>query len=91
LSVYDPGGTALHPVDPLPALPQPVGHSMHVVLPARFWNNPVIQVLHLDEIIFPVSFEYLPGEQSLQPSLVATPFADEYFPAAQSLHEAEVL
>ena len=33
-NVYDPGGTALQPVDPLPVLPHPLGQSLQVVLPA---------------------------------------------------------
>jgi len=30
-NVYDPGGIALQPVDPLPELPHPVGQSSQVV------------------------------------------------------------
>ena len=30
-NVYDPSGTALQPVDPLPELPQPLGQSSQVV------------------------------------------------------------
>ena len=35
-NVYDPGGTALQPVDPLPELPHPLGQLTQVVLPAVF-------------------------------------------------------
>ena len=30
-NVYDPGGTALQPVDPLPELPHPLGQSSQVI------------------------------------------------------------
>ena len=33
--VYDPGGTALHAVEPWTLLPNPMGHLRHVVLPGK--------------------------------------------------------
>ena len=45
--MYDPGGTALHPVDPLPELPQPLGQSTQIVSPAALWNVPLEQSWHI--------------------------------------------
>jgi hypothetical protein len=39
---YDPGGTALQPVDPLPEVPHPLGQLKHAVFPALFWNVPTL-------------------------------------------------
>jgi hypothetical protein len=41
-NVYDPGGTALQPVEPFPALPHPLGQFKHDVLPAVVWNVPTL-------------------------------------------------
>jgi hypothetical protein len=46
-NMYDPGGTALQPVDPLPELSHPLGQSSQVVLPAVVWNVPTKQSWHV--------------------------------------------
>ena len=45
--MYDPGGTALQPVDPLPEFPHPLGQSLQVVLPAVLWKVPFQQSWHV--------------------------------------------
>ena len=41
-NMNDPGGTALQPVDPFPALPHPLGQSEHLIFPAVLWNVPAL-------------------------------------------------
>lgn len=87
----EPGGTATHPVLPVPVLPEPSPkpslHCLHEVVPDTFWNHPSGHASHpVSELLAPILIPYCPWLHCVHSAALRTPIADEYLPSSQFRH-----
>ena len=77
----------MHVVERSALLLNPLGHSRHVVLPGRFWYNPMMQSWHAALRLEPTFGFFFPAAHLLHLSGLVKPVAEEYVPCGHPMQK----